>query len=190
MTAASRPTIEELWARLEALPPNVKGEIIDGELHVQPRPRFRHGRSTGFLARHLGGSFDYDDGGPGGWWIIPEPGIELSDAPEVSPDIAGWRHETMPEPPPEGASIRVVPDFVCEVLSPSNASYDKRIKVPFYRRVGVRWMWLVDTRDQTLQVFEAKGDDWALVRTFSAETDARIPPFDAIEIPLARMWVK
>jgi hypothetical protein len=48
----------------------------------------------------------------------------------------------------------------------------------------------VDTRDQTLQVYQAKGEDWALVGTFSDEADARIPPFDAIEIPLARMWVK
>jgi hypothetical protein len=34
-----RPTEAELWEQLEALPAHLKGEIIGGELHVQPRPR-------------------------------------------------------------------------------------------------------------------------------------------------------
>ena len=66
MASVVKPGRDELWARLEALPPNVKGEIIDGELYTQPRPRFRHARATGFLGHHLGGGFDYDEGGPGG----------------------------------------------------------------------------------------------------------------------------
>ena len=82
------PSAEELWAQLEALPPHQKGEIIEGELFVQPRPRFHHARAIGFLAHHLGGAFDYDDGGPGGWWIVPEPGIELPDAPGA-PSVCG-----------------------------------------------------------------------------------------------------
>jgi len=35
--------------------------------------------------------FDLGRGGPGGWWIIAEPGIELPNTPEISPDIGGWR---------------------------------------------------------------------------------------------------
>jgi Uma2 family endonuclease len=182
------PTLEELWAKLEALPEGVKGEIIDGELHVQPRPRFRHARATGFLSRHLGGSFDFDDGGPGGWWIVPEPGIELPGAPEVSPDLGGWRRERMPEPP-EDEPIRLVPDWVCEVLSPSNARHDRLVKLPFYARVGVPWIWLVDTRDQTLQVLELRDGAWSLRGSFGPDAVIRAEPFEAIEIPLARMWL-
>jgi hypothetical protein len=46
MTASQkpRPTEAELWALLEALPGHLKGEIIDGELHVRPRPRPRQAR--------------------------------------------------------------------------------------------------------------------------------------------------
>jgi Uma2 family endonuclease len=191
LVMASSPVADpnELWARLEALPANVKGEIIDGELHVQPRARFRHVRATGFLGRHLGGAFDYDEGGLGGWWIVPEPGIELPGAPEVSPDVAGWRHSTMPAPPPEGEPIRHVPDWVCEVLSPSNARYDQLIKFPFYARVGVTWLWRVDLRDQTLQVLELVGGAWVIRATCSEEAAVRLPPFDAIELPIARMWI-
>ena len=52
------PSDAELWAQLVALPETQKGEIIDGELHVQPRPPFRHARAGLFLGRHIGGAFD------------------------------------------------------------------------------------------------------------------------------------
>jgi hypothetical protein len=37
--------------------------------------------------------FERGKGGPGGWWILPEPGIELPNTPEIAPDVAGWRRE-------------------------------------------------------------------------------------------------
>jgi Uma2 family endonuclease len=185
---ASNPTEAELRAQLEALPASVKGEIIDGELYVQPRPRFRHARTGGFLSRHLGGGFDYDEGGPGGWWIVPEPGIELPGIPEISPDLAGWRRERMPQPL-DDEPIRIVPDWVCEVLSRSNARYDRTIKLPVYARLGVAWLWLIDPRDQTLDVYQLREGAWSLRRSFSAEAAIRADPFEAVEIPLARMWL-
>ena len=182
-------TEAELRAELDALPEHVKGEIVDGELFVQPRPRFRHGRASSFLGHHVGGAFDYDEGGPGGWWIVIEPGIELPGAPEVSPDVGGWRRERMPEPPPEGEPIRVVPDWVCEVLSPSNQRWDVLRKFPFYARVGVAWMWVVDPRARTLEVRELVAGAWTTRSAHGDEERVRLPPFDAIEIPLARMWL-
>lgn len=42
VTSFSDASAQELWARLEALPEHLKGEIIDGQLYVQARPRPRH----------------------------------------------------------------------------------------------------------------------------------------------------
>jgi Uma2 family endonuclease len=182
-----RPSPEELWARLEALGPHERGEIIDGELHVQPRPRFGHGRANTFLGHHIGGSFDFDDDGPGGWWIIVEPGIELPGAPEVSPDLAGWRRERMPTPP-EVEPIRVTPDWVCEVLSPSNARWNRLKKFPFYARVGVRWLWVIDPRERTLEVRKLDNGLWTVLQVFGEEEENRAEPFSAVGIPLSRMW--
>lgn len=191
MTSAPKraPTPEELWAQLEALPEHLKGEIVDGELFVQPRPRFRHARTIGFIGRHLGGAFDYDDDGPGGWWIVPEPGIELSGAPEVSPDLAGWRRTTMPVVPPPDDPLRIVPDWVCEVLSPTNARWDHTKKLPFCAKVGVQWAWLIDLRDRTLEVRELQAGAWVERQVVSSEERVRLPPFEAIEMPLARLWL-
>lgn len=56
--------------------------------------------------------------------------------------------------------------------------------------MGVRWLWRIDVRDETLQVLELMDGIWAIRTTCSDETAVRLPPFDAIEIPLARMWVR
>ncbi len=78
-------------ADLDALPPHIKGEIIDGVLYARPRPRGVHQDLVGLVHADLVAPFRRQRGGPGGWWILPEPGIELPGAPEVSPDLAGWR---------------------------------------------------------------------------------------------------
>jgi Uma2 family endonuclease len=190
VTRLTESSPAELWARLEALPEHLKGEIIDGQLYVQARPRPRHARGIGFFGHFLGGSFDYDEDGPGGWWMVPEPGIELPRAPEVSPGLAGWRRETLPSLPPEGDPFRTVPDWVCEVLSTSNARYDQQTKAPFYASVGVPWLWMVDTRSHLIEVRRLDRGKWVVEAVFSDEREARMPPFDAVAVPLHRLWVE
>ena len=74
---------------LLALPDHVIGQIIDGELHVSPRPRARHARASSVLGGTLGAAFDYGDG-PGGWRLLDEPELHFRDDVLV-PDLAGWR---------------------------------------------------------------------------------------------------
>lgn len=188
MAAAGVPTLEELIARLNDLPETQKGEIIDGELFVQPRPRYRHQRVTVFLSHHVGGPFDMDEGGPGGWWIVPEPGIELPNAPEVSPDVAGWRRERMPTPPLD-EPLRLAPDWVCEVLSPSNRRWDLKKKFPFYARVGVPWLWVVDPSAETISVRALDRGEWKIVREAVGGETVALEPFTAVELPLGRLWL-
>src|SRR5262249_31994910 len=131
------------YADLEALPPGVKGEIIDGELYVQPRPRAAHAKALGRIIGKIGDPYDWGNGGPGGWWVLPEPGIELPNSPEFSPDVAGWRRERLPSLS-KAEPIRTVPDWICEIHSPTTRGYDLLKKRPFYARIGVEWLWYVD----------------------------------------------
>src|SRR5688500_15249513 len=98
---------------LEALPPDVHGEIIDGALYTTPRPRPFHQHAATVLTGELEGPFGRARGGPGGWWIVAEPGLALPGAIEVAPDLAGWRRERVPKLPAND-QIRVVPDWLCE----------------------------------------------------------------------------
>lgn len=55
------------YDELCALPPGITGEILNGQLHTQPRPSGRHGMAEGALNIDLVGPFHFGRGGPGGW---------------------------------------------------------------------------------------------------------------------------
>ncbi len=131
------------YADIEALPANVVGEIVDGELFVMPRPRPLHANTAGNLREELRGPFQRGRGGPGGWWILPEVEIHLVPDEPVVPDLSGWRRERMPALP-ASAKVTLSPDWICEVLSDSTEAHDRRDKMPLYARHGVAHVWLVD----------------------------------------------
>lgn len=174
-------------ADLDALPPNVKGEIIEGVLYTQPRPRSRHQSTISTVEHSVVGPYRFGHHGPGGWWILPEPGIELPGSPEFSPDVAGWRKERMPTLPDE--AIRLVPDWACEVLSPSTRAYDMRIKKPFYARIGVQHIWYVDMEARLLTVCRLHQGAWLELGVHGEDEVIRAEPFGEVEISLADWWV-
>ena len=132
-------------------PPNKVAEVIAGTLHTHPRPAMRHARASSGIGAKIAPPFDFGDGGPGGWWIIFEPELHLGED-IVVPDLAGWRRETMPEYP-DAAYCTIVPDWVCEVLSPSTRRLDLNEKRALYAREGVGHLWFVDPDARTLEAF-------------------------------------
>jgi hypothetical protein len=89
MSRAARRTAT--YADIEALPDNVIGEIIDGELVASPRPGPAHGVAAIAIGGDVNGSFGgggSDDRGPGGWWILGEPELHL-EGHVLVPDLAG-----------------------------------------------------------------------------------------------------
>jgi hypothetical protein len=147
------------YADLEAVPPGKVAELIDSQLYVFPRPAFLQLNAEGGLNSALRGPFHRGRGGPGGWWIVPEPEVHFPEPAEpdgvqvVDPDLAGWRRERLPKPPAKPAHFTVTPDWICEVLSPSTEDHDRGTKVPLYAHNGVRWVWLVDPIARTLEVY-------------------------------------
>jgi Uma2 family endonuclease len=175
-------------ADLEALPPHLKGEIIDGELYVQSRPRSPHAHTEGVIVDDILGPYQRGRGGPGGWWIFPEPGIEVAGSPEFSPDVAGWRRERLPSPPAD-AAIRVVPDWICEIHSPTTRGYDLLVKRPFYARIGVTWLWFVDLEARAVTVSKLADGRWVELAVVGESGKARLEPFAELEIDLAEWWM-
>jgi Uma2 family endonuclease len=180
---AQRPaTYEDLLA----LPENVVGEIIHGELVVSPRPAGPHTLAASSLGGELGGPFQRGKGGPGGWWILFEPELHLAEHVLV-PDLAGWRRERMPQVP-ETSAFRIAPDWVCEVVSPASARTDRGAKALIYARHGVRHLWLVDPIAKTLDVWRNDAGHWTVVGVYGASETVRAEPFEAIELSLGPLW--
>ena len=183
---AASPNRPASYADLVALPEHLVGEIIDGELIVSPRPAPRHALASSHLGAELTGPFGRGKGGPGGWWILDEPELHFGRQVLV-PDLAGWRRERMPKLP-ETAWFETVPDWVCEVLSPSTGLVDRTRKLRIYGEQKVPWLWLVDPSTRTVEILRLEGPEWVMAGNFGGEQQARLPPFDAIELELGSLW--
>lgn len=85
--------------------------------------------------------------------------------------------------------FKLAPDWVCEVISPTTARFDRIKKVPLYAAHGVSYCWLVDPLQRTLEILELKGDSYSLVQALGEEDLVRARPFDAIELELSGLWL-
>jgi Uma2 family endonuclease len=183
------PTRPSLYEQLQTLPDGVTGEIIDGQLYAQPRPAWPHALASSSLGDELVGPFQKGRGGPGGWWIIDEPELHFIRDTEVDvPDLAGWRRTRMPDPQPVHR-IEVVPDWICEILSPATESKDRNIKMPIYARFGVAYAWLVDPQVRTLEAYALDAGAWREIGRFAGSERVSVAPFDAVAINLGDLWM-
>jgi len=177
-----------LYEALEALPEGLIGEIFHGQLHTQPRPAPRHQVAASKLGGKLTGPYSDGEGGPGGWWIVDEPEIHFVREKVVFvPDLAGWRRERMPEIP-RNPPFEVVPDWICEILSPSTRSKDREIKMPLYARYGVGNAWLIDPDAETLEAYELRGAQWAQLGVYGADDAPAAAPFEVATFRVGDLW--
>jgi Uma2 family endonuclease len=186
MHARTRPS---LYEQLKALPEGLTGEILDGQIYTQPRPSLEHGYTETSLAEELVGPFQKGrGGGPGGWLIVVEPELHFIRDTEVDvPDLAGWRRTRLPVLP-KGHRATVIPDWVCEILSPSTESKDRQIKMPIYAKYGVPHAWLIDPIARSLEAYALEAGAWREIGRFADSAQVRAAPFDAVTIDLGGLW--
>jgi Uma2 family endonuclease len=166
-------------------PEHTIAEILDGDLFVSPHPALRHARATTKLGTILDSAFDEGLTGPGGWVILHEP--ELHIGPDVVvPDLAGWRRSRAPNVAEEKFSS-IVPDWACEVLSPSTERIDRTRKLRIYGREGVEYLWYISHKLRQLEVRCRQGNSWDLAIYHDGDV-VRAEPFEAIEFRLSRLW--
>jgi Uma2 family endonuclease len=169
-------------------PPHQVAQVLDGELHLHPRPAPVHALAAAALGMELGNPFQRGRGGPGGWWIFDESELHLGPGPDILvPDLGGWRMERMPQIPTT-AYFTLPPDWVCEILSESTRRIDRGPKMRICARERVPHVWLVDPIAQTLEVFRLDGATYRFIASYEGEVTAAVEPFDVIELQLAALW--
>lgn len=190
MTAArslhNDPRVERARA---AADPALRAEIVDGALFMAPAPQNRHQVAQGALfaaLRRATRSSDPLDPSPE-WMFLQTPELHLGSAPDkCNPDVCGWRRSRAPGL--DDDPIAVVPDWLCEVLSPSTESVDRAVKMPAFARHGVAHAWLIDPELQQLEVFSLERGALREVARFRGEAVVRAAPFDHVELALSELW--
>jgi Uma2 family endonuclease len=131
-------------------------ELLNGRIIMNPPAGWPHGQSesgivfilvTHLRERRLGRVFGSSQG-----FELPSGDTVAADATFVSNER--WHAGPAPE---VGKFLRIVPDLVVEVLSPSTAMRDRGEKKAIYERNGVREYWLVDTRARRATRFVNEG---------------------------------
>jgi Uma2 family endonuclease len=151
---------EEFERRYEAMP-NVKAELLDGVVYVMSSPvSVDHGNPHLELAGWLYHYKAFTPGVDAG----DNTTTRLSENNDVQPDVYLRILETH-----GGASLvdadrylAGAPELVGEIAR-SSASYDRTVKLPIYRRDGVREfiLWRVD--DNAIEWFILRGNDYKLL---------------------------
>lgn len=161
-----------------ALPDDLRVELIDGVFYQMAAPAMPHQTAALEIARQL-------------WDCIEEHGKEECFAYIAPSDVAlGEDKKTVVQPDvyvhchPERETLtgpyRGAPDFVIEVLSPSNPENDMWRKRDLYCRHGVREYWIVDPAGFTIYVFvfdfekNGTGEKTPQRYTFDTEVPVRI----------------
>lgn len=174
-------TLEDLLA----LPGEGHGyEIVDGEL-IEKESSAEHGGSQADVAGVLRLRFGRRSGGrwPGGWWFATEVLIDFGPGHHYRPDVVGWRREKVPARP-TGTITALIPEWICEIVSPSNARHDTITKKRIYHRAQVGHYWLLDPVNETLSVLRWTPQGYSEVLSAQRGETVRAEPFDAVAIPL------
>ena len=173
-------------ADLDDLPDNIVGELLNGEVYLSPRPAGPHARASSALGGSLFGPFQRGRGGPGGWWILDEPELHLG-GHVIVPDLAGWRQERMPRLPRDHR-YTLIPDWVCEIISPKSARTTRVVKNFLYANLGVPHLWLIDPLAQSLEVRALQGAHYTVIQAFGGPETVFAEPFAAAPLELDALW--
>ncbi len=103
------------------------------------------------------------------------------------PDLAGWRLERMPVYP-STPYAELVPDWACEIASPSTVHVDRVRKMNLYSRERLQHLWFVDPLARVLEVYRLETGRWVVALSCGDQDKVRTEPFEEVELDLASWW--
>jgi len=183
-----RLTREEFVTWLAARPERDSNryELLHGRVVMTPPARHPHGLVEGTLATILG-SFVRER--RLGVVLGSSQGFDLPTGDTVEPDlsfVSAERWQAVPHV--DGAFLRVVPDLVVEILSPSTAPRDRGAKRDLYEQSGVREYWIVDPRAREVTVLRLRDGAFAPGRVHASGTVLSSPLLPELALDVASIF--
>ncbi len=177
-----RVTLEE-WVTLAE---DVPGEFVDGRLVEEEVPDYLHEVLVAWLARVLGT-----------WAEQAGAIVGASDAKFTLSSSRGRKADltvyfTGRRPPARGG-ITMPPDLAVEIVSPSprDQRRDRVEKMDEYARFGIRFYWLIDPQQRTVEIYERDADGRYIRRVAAGSGSIQdVPGCPNLTLHLDAMWSK
>ena len=105
------------------------------------------------------------------------PGIVFSESDNVIPDVVWASYERLERLLDEAGHLTAAPELVIEVLSPgkTNERRDKEAKLKLYSVQGVHEYWIVNLKEQTVEVYRRENASLKLVATLYSQDELTSP---------------
>ena len=137
------------------LPENVRAELIDGQIYYMSAPSRIHQEILMFLSKTIA---NYIDSQKGFCKVYPAPfAVKLfvdDNRTVAEPDIS-----VICDPNKlTDRGCTGAPDWIVEIVSPSNSSHDYIRKLNLYADAGVREYWIVNPMNQSVYVYFLEDD--------------------------------
>lgn len=163
-----RKTGADYWS----LPEGARAELIDGKLWDLASPNRKHQEILSRLSHALMTHFDAH-GGPCKVYQAPfAVNLFADETTFVEPDLSVICNPAkLSDRGCEGA-----PDFVVEVVSPSNPGMDYVTKLGLYRQAGVREYWICDPERKRTLVYHFEADSVPSIHPFSSSVPSEVFP--------------
>ena len=162
---ASQPQMQLItFEQYEALPEDRRVEVFDGIVYDMASPSQEHQTISMELSTILN---TYIKGKKGSCRVFHAPfDVKLSDQPLtiVQPDLM----IICDKDKLDGKRCNGAPDFIIEIISPSNPADDYIRKLYYYKNAGVREYWIVDPRRKTVIVNYFEGNKLNIQYSFES----------------------
>jgi Uma2 family endonuclease len=148
-------------------------EIIDGELFVTRAPDWKHQEVCINIGTVL--KLWSDDSGLGKAAI--NPGIVFSESDNVIPDVVWASNERLERLLNDAGHLTAAPELVVEVLSlgKTNERRDREAKLKLYSVWGIHEYWIVNYREQTVEIYRRQNAALKLVETLYSQDEITSP---------------
>ena len=163
-------------------PPGVRLELVNGQIALSPSPIPDHSYVVVTLASTLTPHIVKHDLGQ----LFSDVDTIFGEHDVRRPDLlffAKKRLHLIGDKAMEGP-----PDLAIEVLSPSSIRTDRKDKFKLYAECGVKYYWIVDLKQRTIEAYRVRGGKYTGRVRGSGSDTVRLPPFPKLKIPLGKLW--
>jgi len=162
-------------------------ELIDGEINMMAAPTVEHQDIAGYIYRKLGNYLESKTCRP----FIASVDVVLFEKNKKNDCQNVFQPDVFVVCNPKKISkerINGTPDFVVEVVSPSNSDHDYIDKLSVYMKYGVKEYWIINPMTKKIFVY-IKGKKEVAVNTYTFDDKIKISIFDDFTIDFKELRI-